>query len=373
MRTILFIIQKEFLQVFRNKTMLPLIFVLPIVQLIILVNAATLEMKNIDLLLVDKDLSGMSRRLGNHFKASGFFRVNEGYFNEKKIEEDLLKDEADVVIVIPCNFEKQAIREGKGVVQVLINAINGPVAGISQSYVAQIISGYNKKLLVEWFPETIAGCGAKQIVINPGFWFNPELNYQVFMVPAVIVILVTIIGMFLTGLNIVREKEMGTIEQVNVTPVKKYQFITGKLVPFWIIALFELAFGLFIGKLLFKMPIEGSLWLLFGFAAVYLLMVMGFGLFLSIVSNTQQQAMVFAFFFMLVFVMMSGVFTSVESMPEWAQKVNLINPIAYFMKVIRMILLKGSGFWDVAKEFFIVTGYGIILLALSVFSYRKVV
>lgn len=192
------------------------------------------------------------------------------------------------------------------------------------------------------------------------------------MLPGVLVILVTIIGMFLSSVNLVREKEMGTIEQINVTPIRKYQFIIGKLIPFWVIALFELSFGLLIGKWFFYVPIEGSLALLFGFTSVYLLVVMGIGLFISTMSSTQQQVMFLTFFFLVTFIMMSGIFTPTESMPDWAQRVNIINPLAYFMRVIRMVLLKGSGFTDISKEFISLGIYAVIILSLATWRYRKV-
>jgi len=170
----------------------------------------------------------------------------------------------------------------------------------------------------------------------------------------------------------VREKEMGTIEQINVTPIRKYQFIIGKLVPFWIIALFELAFGLGLGKVLFNIPIEGSLLLLFAFAALYLVAVLGMGLLISTLSQTQQQAQFLNFFIMVTFVMMSGIFTPAESMPHWAQDLNYINPMAYFMRVIRMILLKGSTFRDITGDFLGISAMALVLLALATWRYRKI-
>lgn len=192
------------------------------------------------------------------------------------------------------------------------------------------------------------------------------------MLPGILVILVTIIGMFLTSLNLVREKELGTSEQINVTPIRKFHFIFGKLFPFWVIALVELAFGVLIGRIFFDLPLLGSLWLLFAFAGVYLLVVLGIGLFLSTLSSNQQQVMFLNFFFMLTFILMSGIFTPVESMPDWAQKLNIINPYAYFMKVIRMILLKGSGFMAIKQEFLSLGIYAIGILSLAVWRYRKV-
>lgn len=371
MRTILFLIQKEFIQVFRNKTMLPIIFLLPLIQLIILVNAATLEMKNIEMYVVDNDMSTTSRELIGKFKGSPFFKIIEQSSSVKQGEKRIKEDKADVVIIIPKNFEYDLVRENQAKIQLLINAINGTTAGITDAYANTIIRGFNKKIIYENLKLSPKTKLIKSINVNFSYWYNPQLNYKIYMVPGILVILVTIIGMFLTGLNIVREKEMGTIEQINVTPIQKYQFIAGKLIPFWIIALFDLAFGLILGKILFNIPIVGSIPLLFGVAAVYLMVVLGLGLFLSSISETQQQMLFITFFVVIVFVLMSGIFTATESMPKWAQQINLINPIFYFMRLIRMILLKGSSFHDITKEFFTLLFYGFSMLGLAVWRYRK--
>jgi ABC-2 type transport system permease protein len=191
------------------------------------------------------------------------------------------------------------------------------------------------------------------------------------MVPGILVVLVTIIGMFLTALNLVREKEIGTIEQINVTPIKRYQFILGKLTPFWIIAMFELAFGLLIGKILFNIPINGSLLLLFSFAGIFLIVALAGGLILSSSSSSQQQVMFLAFFFMIVFILMSGIFTSTESMPNWAKTFNYINPLCYFMKVNRMVLLKGANFSDISDSFISISILAGTVLSIAILRYRK--
>jgi ABC-2 type transport system permease protein len=177
----------------------------------------------------------------------------------------------------------------------------------------------------------------------------------------------------MAGMNLVTEKETGTIEQLNVTPIKKYEFILGKLIPFLIIGLIDLAFGMLIAHFLFKMPIEGSLLTLFVFAAIYLVAVLGIGLLISTVSNTQQQVLFVSFFFVMVFILMSGLFTAVENMPGWGQKLDLINPAAYFIRVIRMVLLKGSGFADISKELISISVYAVIINALAIWRYRKTV
>jgi ABC-2 type transport system permease protein len=191
------------------------------------------------------------------------------------------------------------------------------------------------------------------------------------MVPGILVILVTIVGMFLTAINIVREKELGTIEQVNVTPIKPYQFVIGKLLPFWIIALFELSFGLLIARLVFNLTIAGSIPLLFAFAAIFLLVALGLGLILSTSASNQQQVMFMAFFFMIVFLMLSGLFTPTESMPKWADWFNTINPLYYFMKVNRMLILKGSDFTNLKDSFLSISLMAVAVLSIAILRYRK--
>jgi len=370
MRTILNIIQKEFIQIFRNKTMLPIIFFVPIVQLVVLVYAANLEMKSINMFVIDHDKSSKSTQLVSKFNGSPFFNMNYE-INMKDAEDKMLAGEADVIMYIPNNFEKKLIKENHSEIQLLYDAINGTTAAISNAYCKMIILDFNQDILINSgniYPEL---ADYEIINIESSFWYNPELDYKIYMSSGILVILVTVISMFLTGMNLVREKEMGTIEQINVTPIRKYHFIVGKLIPFLIIALFELAFGLIIAKLLFNLPMLGSLWLLFGIAAVYMITTLAFGLFISTVANTQQQVMFVAFFFMIVFILMSGIFTPVESMPDWAQKINYINPVAWFMRVIRMILLKGSGFSALKTEFFALVIYGLTMISLSVWRYRK--
>ncbi len=351
--------------------MLPLIFVVPFIQLIILVHAATFEIKNIDLVVVDKDLSTTSRQLIAKFNGSPFFNVVKSSFSVQKAEEALYNDEANVVLVIPTGFEKQLVREKTTNVQILINAIDGVVAGLSSYYAISIISSLNKDIIVDWYGTSKGTSQFKQISIEYSHWYNPELNYKTYMVPGILVLLITIIGLFLSAMNLVREKEIGTIEQINVTPIKKHQFIIGKLIPFWIIGLFELALGLVIGKLMFDIPIVGSLTLVFGVAAIYMTVILGIGLFISTITENQLQAMFFSFFFNIVFILMSGLFTSVESMPAWGQLLNKINPIAYFIRVMRMILLKGSGFADIIPEVISLSIFAVVMLSLSVWRYRK--
>lgn len=369
LKIILYILQKEFRQIFRNKTMLPIIFVIPIVQLLILAFAVTFEIKNINLVIVDQDHSVASRQLVSKFTAPPFYHI-KAYCDTYLQAEELLKTgKAHQILIIPTRFERDLQTETSASVQLITNAIDGSAAAIMNAYGNSIIMDYNQDIRIE----QAGGAEARQpFDIRYSYWFNPELDYKTYMVPGILVLLVTIIGMFLSSMNVVREKEMGTIEQINVSPVKKYQFVIGKLLPFWFIALFELAFGLTLARIIFGIPILGSLWLIFGVASVYLLAVLGIGLFISTLVNTQQQAMFLAWFFAVVFIMMSGLFTPVDSMPEWAQQVNIVNPIAYFIKMMRMIMLKGSEFSDIIKPFSSIVVYACISLTLAIWRYRKV-
>lgn len=350
--------------------MLPIIFFVPIIQLVVLVYAANLEMKSIDLTVIDNDKSSISQQLISKFKGSPFFKTKVN-MNLNDAEDKMLGGETDVILLIPHNFEKNLIKENASELQLLFDAINGTTASIANAYCKMIILDYNQDIIVNsgnLYPELV---NMEVINTDYSFWYNPKLDYKIYMSSGILVLLVTIISMFLTGMNLVREKEMGTIEQINVTPIKKYHFIIGKLIPFLIIALFELAFGLLIAKLLFYLPMRGSLFLLFGIAALYMITTLALGLFISTVANTQQQVMFVAFFFMIVFVLMSGIFTPVESMPYWAQKLNYLNPVAWFMRVVRMILLKGSAFDAVKKEFLVLLFYGISIFSFAVRRYRK--
>jgi len=371
MRTILYIIQKEFLQVFRNKSMLPIIFIVPIVQLIIIVNAATYEMKHIRVSVVDLDLSGTSRKLVSKFQGSPFYEVKGTSFSYREAEDEMKKGNIDMILQVPAGFEKKLLTEGRAKVQFVINAINGQSAGLTNAYSTMILLDYNREVLMEnTSPAMMAGL--RNIQTDYSYWYNPKLNYKTYMVPGILVLLVTIIGLLLSGMNIVREIEIGTIEQINVTPINKIQFIAGKLVPFWIIGMFELAFGLTIGKLLFNIPMEGNLGLIFLSASVYLFVILSFGLLISTITHTQQQAMLVSFFFMVVFILMSGLFTSIESMPPWAQNLDRLNPVMYFIKIMRMVLLKGSGFADISRHFWSLVVYAVCSLSLAILRYRKV-
>ena len=371
MKTILYIIQKEFKQIFRNKGMLPIIFVLPLLQLVILSNAATFEVKNIKFAYIDNDRSSSSRALIEKFEASTYFNVLTNFPSEALASSAMLKGEVDVVLEIPSHFERNLQKEKRSNLGITINAIDGAAAGVENVYVTQIIQSYNKHIKTDLMQISDTQIRPVNIDTIPLFWYNETLNYKTYMVPGILVLLVTMITLFLAGMNIVREKEIGTLEQINVTPIKKSQFIIGKLFPFWIIGMGLLTIGLLLARLIFDVPMVGSLLLMYAYTSIYILVILGMGLFISNFTDTQQQAMFIAWFFMVIFILMSGLFTPIESMPEWAQILTEFNPIKYFVEVMRMVMLKGSGLMDILPQLIKTIVYALIMNGLAVWSYKK--
>lgn len=371
MKTIGYIIQKEFKQIFRNKGMLPIIFILPLIQLIILSNAATFEIKNIKFSYIDNDNTSFSRGLIDKFEASTYFNVVSSFPSKKMASSAMLKGEVDVILEIPPYFERNLSKNKKTDLSVIINAIDGATAGVENVYINQIVQRFNKNAQTELIQPSDFINQPKNISSIPSFWYNETLNYKTFMVPGILVLLVTMITLFLAGMNIVREKEIGTLEQMNVTPIRKHQFIIGKLFPFWVIGFGLLTIGLIISKVVFNTPIVGSLGLVYFYTAFYLLVILGMGLFISNFTDTQQQAMFIAWFFVVIFILMSGLFTPIESMPMWAQYLTEFNPIKYFVEVMRMVMLKGADFTDILPQLLKTLGYAIIMNGLAVWSYKK--
>ncbi len=371
MKTIIYIIQKEFKQIFRNKGMLPIIFVLPLLQLIILSNAATFEVKNIAFGYIDNDHTSTSRALIERFHASTYFEVLTDFPSEAAASAAMLKGNVDVVLEIPRYFERDLQKEKQNRLGLTINAIDGAAAGVENVYVTQIVQRFNKDIFVDLLQPSDTQVQPITIDAIPLFWYNETLNYKTFMVPGILVLLVTMITLFLSGMNIVREKEIGTLEQINVTPIRKSQFIIGKLFPFWVLGLALLTVGLIIAKIIFNVPMVGSLLLMYFYTSIYILVVLGIGLFISNFTETQQQAMFIAWFFTVIFILMSGLFTPIESMPKWAQILTEFNPIKYFVEVMRMVMLKGSGLKDILPQLLKTLLYALIMNGLAVWSYKK--
>ncbi|HEV3486432.1 MAG TPA: ABC transporter permease, partial [Vicinamibacterales bacterium] len=380
MRTLRFLLRKELLQIARDRVILRLIFVMPIIQLIILSSAATFEVKRARMYVVDLDRTELSRGLVDRLTASGRFVATGAGVSMELANEAMLSRDVDVIVRIPADFERDLVRTRTAPVQLVLNAEDGAAAGVTQSYAAQIVAGYAADLGVEVAP-SLAGTrstrevaprrGQPNLELRARGWYNAELDYRDYMVPGILVQLVTIVGTMLTALNIVREKEIGTLDQLNVTPVTRGTFIAAKLLPMWAIAMLELALGLLVARFLFDVPMRGSIALVFLGAVIYLVAALGIGLFISTLVETQQQAMFVSFFVMMIYLLMSGLFTPVRSMPDWAQAMAQLNPVMHFIAMTRAIMLKGATLADVSQTLLILAAFGGGFVALAVRQYGK--
>lgn len=370
MRTLRFLLEKEFKQIFRNKALLRLIIAMPIIQLLLLPLAADYEIKNINLAVVDNDHSPYSQQLVSTFIASGYFRLADYSQSYKQSLKLIESDDADLIIEIPAGFERNLVRENSQQVLIAVNAINGTKANIGGSYLNNIIRNYNQTLRTKRMSTASENQGMVVELVYSN-WYNPEMDYKSFMVPGILALLVTIIGGFLAALNIVREKEIGTIEQINVTPIRKSYFILGKLIPFWVIGNVVFTIGLLISWLVYGITPAGSLLTLYSFIWVYLLAVLGLGLLISTYCETQQQAMFINFFFIMIFILLGGLFTSIDSMPGWAKIIAWVNPVSYIIEVFRMIILKGSGFSDILPHIGIILFIALVFNTWAIRNYRK--
>ena len=376
MKKLLFLLRKEFRQIRRNRFMIRAIIAVPILQMLILVPAITFEIKRIDLAVIDNDRSQASRELVSKLTGSSFFVVTATPATVTEAESMLLSGDADIALVIPPDFSRGLAGVTPPRLQVLADAVNASTAQLSWSYITSVIRDFNREVIIStgMIPANMAAIRTGSlpgISVSPRYWYNPKLNYKYYMLPGMLVILITVIGLMMIGLNLVREKESGTIEQINVTPIMKWQLIASRIIPFFIIGFFDLALGLGIGWLAFNIPFEGSLLLFFACAAIFLVAVLGLALFFSTMASTQQQFLFIAFFFVMVFILMSGIFTPTESMPLWAQQFNLVNPVAYLMRINRMVMLKGSGFSEIMRDMAMLTILALSYLSLAIRAYRK--
>jgi ABC-type multidrug transport system permease subunit len=379
MRRILVLAWTEVLHVVRDKATLAQVLLIPFIQLLILSNAATFEIRDTPLYVVDQDHTSSSRGLVTRFAASGNFRVAGASPSPDLANQQLLSGDVTMVLTVPHDFERDLVRTHVATVQLVVNAEKGMAAGIVQFYASRILTRYAQELAPSLgvFVATGSGGalppqrGSPDIDVQTRAWYNPTLNYQHYMVPGILVALVTLIGTLLTAQNIAREKELGTLEQLNVTPITRGEFIAGKLIPFWVLGMFELAAGLLLGRVVFGVPMLGSPILLFAVAAVYLVAALGIGLWISTIVETQQQAMFVTFFVMVVYLLMSGLFTPIDSMPRWVQLAAELNPVRHFVAISRAVLVKGATFRDIQQPFAILAAFAAVVFTLAVRQHSK--
>lgn len=372
MITLIEFIKKEFLQLKRDKRMLPLIFLAPILQLIIIGYAITFDVKNIPFVVCDLDRSDESRNFIESFKSSGYFTLTATVFNQKEIDFYLDKSLATIAIVIPKDFSSKINKGEKSDIQILVDGSDAYSANVSLSYITGLTFNFNKKILIKYFDQR--GRPITFVKIDPEIrvWYNPELKSSNYFVPGIIGLLLTIMTLILTSMAIVKEKEYGTHEQLIVTPIRKFELIIGKLIPFTIIGFIEVLLVIAAAFIFFDIELKGSLLLLLISCIPFLFSTLGLGMLVSTISRTQQQAMMLAvFLIMLPFLYLSGFTFPIENMPPIIQFASNFIPLKYFLIIIRSIFLKGSGIAELWDEMLIMLAIGLVVFTLSVLVFRK--
>jgi drug efflux transport system permease protein len=371
MQQIFYLVQKEFRQILRSKIMLGILFISPLLQILVIGNAVTTNVTNLKIVFYDNDRSPMSRELIQKFTSSEYFvpvAVEEDY---TKLPDYLDGGKANIVLAIPDGFQRDVIRKEMPAVQAMIDGLDGNSAGIALGYIGSIVSSYSARV-AEANP--LIARDAKNmhmVAAQPRFWYNPNLISKVYIVPALIAIILTIITVFMTGMGIVREKEIGTLEQLMVTPIRSYQLILGKVIPFAFLGFLEIMIIMVFVFLLFGIGVAGSIPLLLFESALFILTTLGLGIFISTISETQQQALFFAWFVMIFGILLSGFFIPLANMPEVIQWLTYLNPLRYFLVILREIYLKATPLQYLLPETIAMAIFGVSIFTLAVLRFRR--
>jgi len=380
MSRIYYVMKKEFIQTFRDRRMIGLIFVAPVLQLFLFGYAASNDVRNINLAVMDRDLSEPSRRLAEAFARSGYFTFVGAVDNENELKHSLYDGSADAALVIPPEYEKKLLRGEQANVQILFDASDSNFAQIAGSYAQRIVNSLSADLLATQFTKLSAlaysqgrsmPASLPTVESRQRVWYNPELLSVYTMVPGVVTMILTIVTMILTGMAVTRERELGTIEQVIISPIKSWELILGKLLPFALLGFVDVALVVTAAVWHFKVPLLGSIPVLFLCSGIFLFTTLGLGLFFSTISRTQQQAMFVNFMFLQVAIILSGFMFPIENMPQSVQYITYLNPMRYFLIIIRGIFLKGSGLDVLWPQILPLAGIGIVIFGAASLRFRR--
>jgi len=365
------IIRKEFIQIFRDPRTLVLIIVMPMIQLFLLGYAATTDVKNISLAVWDQSHSPQARALLDAFRSANYFSIDYSVGSDQEYRDLIESGEIRAALIIPPDYELRLL-EGKAQVSLVLDGSDATVGGTALNTAKLIGQSYATKVLTEQ-----AALTGRPSAFNPPLevrtqvWYNPDLIAAYFNVPGVIGMILYFITALLTASAIVRERERGTIEQLIVTPIRSWELVVGKILPYSILALIDMLEVLIIGHWWFKVPIKGDLGLVFALSGLFLISSLGIGLFASTIANTQQEAFITVMVTMLPSIFLSGFFFPIEAMPKLLQYVSAIVPLRYYLVIIRALLLKGVGIAALQKEVIALTIFAIVIMGAASLRFRK--
>lgn len=372
MGVLLHLIIKELRQVFRDRSMMMVIFVTPAIQIFVLGHAITTDIKHVELMVTDHDRSGVSRALVERFLHTDYFRFTGQESSPERRREAFLDGRAILALDIPEGFASD-LRTGRSpVLQVIVDGQNANVASVAAGYAQLIIRQFAREPVASALRQRAdPGIRIHSLVPAPVTWYNPELKSRWFMVPGILAMLLLVVTMMLTSMAIVKEREVGTLEQLMVTPIARWQLIGGKIAPFVLIGAIMLVVSGGVALAWFGVPFRGQPVTMAFFVALFLLSSLGLGVFISTMSQTQQQALFIAWFVLIISVQLSGFFFPIENMPRFFQYLTLLSPLRFFMSAVREIFLKGSGLADLWREAAAMGIYGVSIFTLSVLRFHK--
>jgi len=366
LRGYLGLVRKEYIQIRRDPNMLRIIFIMPIIQLLLLGYAVNTDVKLLDTDIYDFDRSRYSREFVRSFESGEYFVPQERLADPATeplwvLQDRFKKNETQLALIIPENFSEELTRKGNVTVGLIADGSDANTARAGLGYAGQIVRQFSQQVTNLDMP----------LEIRHKFLYNPELESVYYMVPGIVATLLTMVTVMLTSMGIVRERETGTLEQISVTPISGWVLLLGKITTFALLGLLEMALALAVGVLWFGIPFVGSPMFLFWVSALYLLTTLGMGTFFSTITSTQQQAMFLAWFFSIFAILTSGFFTPISNMPIWIQNITLINPMRYFMEVVRGIMMKGSSPADLLPQILAMAVYGVSVFTLAASRFRK--
>ena len=369
--TIAMIVRKELLQVRQDKRMLGISLVAPILQVLVLGYTATTDIKYSVMVVLDEDRTAESRDLIREFTTSGYFVHEYSVDRDADLDRRIEQGDASVGLVIPRNFGRDLMAGSSPQLQMIFDGSDANTANILLSYATQIVAAYAAGAARPG-QVRLQGMASGMIIPEPRVWFNPDLKSSNFMVPGVVALVLMIITMTLTSLAIVKEKEIGTLEQLLVSPIRPYELILGKLIPFVLIGFVDVVVVLALARYWFKVPTVGSLPLLLSLSGLFILTTLGLGLFISTIAKSQQQAMLIAqFFFFMPFIYLSGFAFPISNMPRIIQYATYLIPLRYFLEIVRGVFLKGSGIAELWPQALALLGLGVAILTLAVARFRE--
>lgn len=367
--TLSFLLEKEFKQMARNPIMVGIFIFFTLLVIAVFPWVVNFDLKNVSIAVVCEDTGSEARQLIQKVQASPTFAISDIYHTYPQAMADINSGRATLILHIPHDFSRRLVEEQASGVMLLANAVDASQASLAQGYLQELIMQYADDVRLDKLGYTAQDLSPIEVV--PAYRFNPSLDYKNYMLPAFVVMLLTMFCGIFTAISIVAEREIGTLQQINVTPVKGFTYILSKVIPFWIVGLVVLIFAVLFIQLVYGLSVAGPIWLLFLLSFAFIVTMTLFGVLISNIAETIQQAMFLILFFILILFLVSGLFTPVSNMPTWAQVIAYINPLTYYIHGIRLIYLRGAGLMEVSRDLLTLVGYAILLAILATLTYKK--